>query len=56
MKISEKGSQNSVFESLFSEIGDTPYDALPFELKSALTEYYRLDSLEDYDQIRIFGI
>lgn len=32
-------------------IGDTPYDELPNELKSALTEYYRLDTLEDYDQM-----
>ncbi len=32
-------------------IGDTPYDELPVELKSSLTEYYRLDTLEDYDQM-----
>ncbi|MCD8231265.1 MAG: carbamoylphosphate synthase large subunit [Clostridiales bacterium] len=32
-------------------IGDTPYDELPIELKNSLTEYYRLDTLEDYDQM-----
>ena len=32
-------------------IGDQPYDELCFELKSSLTEYYRVPSLEDYDQV-----
>ena len=32
-------------------IGDTPYDELSGELRSCLTEYYRVDSLEDYDQV-----
>ena len=32
-------------------VGDAPYDALEAPLKSALTEYYRVDSLEDYDQV-----
>ena len=32
-------------------IGDAPYDGLEAPLKSALTEYYRVDSLEDYDQV-----
>lgn len=30
-------------------IGDTPYDALSPRLKSALTEYYRVDDMENYD-------
>ena len=32
-------------------IGDSPYDGLEAPLKSALTEYYRVDSLEDYGQV-----
>lgn len=32
-------------------IGDVPYDTLNDQLKSALTEYYYVGSLEDYDQI-----
>ncbi len=32
-------------------IGDSPYDGLEGPLKAALTEYYRVDSLEDYDQV-----
>ena len=32
-------------------IGDAPYDGLEPPLKAALTEYYRVDSLEDYDQV-----
>ena len=32
-------------------IGDAPYDGLCGELKAALTEYYKVDSLEDYDQV-----
>ena len=32
-------------------VGDTSYDALHPDLKRALSEYYRVDSLEDYDQV-----
>ena len=32
-------------------IGDAPYEGLEPSLKSALTEYYRVSSLEDYDQV-----
>ena len=32
-------------------IGDTPYDELNEQLKNALTEYYYVNSLEDYDQV-----
>ncbi len=32
-------------------IGDSPYDNLEAPLKAALTEYYRVNSLEDYDQV-----
>ncbi|MBQ6388736.1 MAG: ATP-grasp domain-containing protein [Mogibacterium sp.] len=32
-------------------IGDVQYDDLSDQLKDALTEYYRVDSLEDYDQV-----
>lgn len=32
-------------------IGDAPYDDLLPELKNALTEYYRVDNLGDYDQV-----
>ncbi len=32
-------------------VGDAPYDALVPELRNALTEYYRVDSLENYDQV-----
>ncbi len=32
-------------------IGDVPYDTLNDQLKEALTEYYYVDSLEDYDQV-----
>ena len=32
-------------------IGDAPYDGLEMPLKAALTEYYKVDSLEDYDQV-----
>ena len=32
-------------------IGDAPYDELSNELKGALTEYYKVDSMEDYDQV-----
>ena len=32
-------------------IGDAPYDELHEELKAALTEYYKVSTLEDYDQV-----
>ena len=32
-------------------IGDAPYDSLEEPLKRSLTEYYRVNSLEDYDQV-----
>ncbi len=32
-------------------IGDTPFDSLDDQLKAALTEYYYVSSLEDYDQV-----
>ena len=32
-------------------VGDAPYDCLHPDLKRALSEYYRVDSLENYDQV-----
>jgi len=32
-------------------IGDTPYEELRRELKESLTEYYRVDEMEDYSQL-----
>ena len=32
-------------------IGDAPYDGLSDRLKGALTEYYEVSSLQDYDQV-----
>ena len=32
-------------------VGDCPYDALEPGLKNALTEYYKVDTLENYDQV-----
>ena len=32
-------------------IGDTPYDQLAHEVREALTEYYFVPSLADYDQM-----
>jgi hypothetical protein len=32
-------------------IGDTPYDALSPRLKSVLTEYYRVENMENYDEM-----
>lgn len=32
-------------------IADAPYEALSRELKETLTEYYKVDTLEDYDQV-----
>ncbi|MBO7496533.1 MAG: hypothetical protein J6T98_08255, partial [Salinivirgaceae bacterium] len=32
-------------------LADTPYESLPAELKEVLTEYYRVESLENYDEV-----
>ena len=32
-------------------IADTPYEQLSEELRNSLTEYYRVDNMEDYDQV-----
>ncbi len=32
-------------------VGDAPYHELSWDLQDALTEYYKVDSLEDYDQV-----
>ncbi len=32
-------------------IGDAPYDSLDWNVKNSLTEYYYVDSLEDYDKV-----
>lgn len=32
-------------------IGDAEYDSLVLDLRNALTEYYRVDNMEDYDQM-----
>ncbi len=32
-------------------IGDAEYDSLVMDLRNALTEYYRVDNMEDYDQM-----
>ena len=32
-------------------IGDCPYDNLSYDLKSSLTEYYKVGSLESYDEV-----
>lgn len=32
-------------------IGEEPYDQLTPEIKDALTEYYRVDNMQDYDQM-----
>ena len=32
-------------------IGDSPYDSLESPLKEALTEYYKVETLEDYSQV-----
>lgn len=32
-------------------IADVPYESLCPELRDALTEYYRVDNLEDYDKV-----
>ncbi|MFU2080552.1 ATP-grasp domain-containing protein [Avibacterium endocarditidis] len=40
-------------ENSFNTLGiaDTPYDQLSENLRNALTEYYRVDNMEDYDQV-----
>ena len=32
-------------------LADAPYDELPWELKNCLTEYYKVNNLEDYDEV-----
>ena len=32
-------------------IADTPYDQLPYQLRECLTEYYKVDNMEDYGQM-----
>ena len=32
-------------------IGDAPYDSLSDDLKGAMTEYFKVDTMEDYDQV-----
>jgi len=32
-------------------VADAAYESLPAELKDSLTEYYRVDNMEDYDQV-----
>jgi hypothetical protein len=32
-------------------IADAPYDSLPLQLRESLTEYYRVGSLENYDEV-----
>ena len=32
-------------------IGDCPYDELEPELRASLTEYYKVDSMENYDSM-----
>ena len=32
-------------------IGDTPYDMLNDKVKSSLTEYYKVNSMESYDEM-----
>ncbi len=32
-------------------IGDAPYDSLDYMLQEALTEYYRVDNMENYDEM-----
>lgn len=32
-------------------VGDTPYDQLDENLKNSLVEYYKVDNMEDYDQV-----
>jgi len=32
-------------------IGDAPFDALPVEVQAALTEYYRVERMDDYEEL-----
>lgn len=32
-------------------LSDAPYDSLSEQVKNSLTEYYRVDNMEDYDQM-----
>ena len=32
-------------------IGDCPYDNLTYELRGSLNEYYKVSSLENYDEV-----
>ena len=32
-------------------VGDQPYDELSQDLKNSLTEYYKVGSLENYDEV-----
>ncbi len=32
-------------------IGDAPYDALPVEVRNSLTEYYRVERMDDYGEL-----
>ena len=32
-------------------VGDQPYDGLAWELKESLNEYYKVNSLENYDEV-----
>ena len=32
-------------------VGDAAYDSLPYALRNVLTEYYRVDSMDSYDQM-----
>ena len=32
-------------------IGDAPYDSLDYMLQGALTEYYRVNNMENYDEM-----
>ena len=37
-------------------LSDAPYDSLSDQVKNSLTEYYRVDNMEDYDQmVRAMG-
>ena len=44
-----KGLRNNGVTTL--GIGDEPYDQLSQELKDSLVEYYKVNSLENYDEV-----
>ena len=44
-----KGLRNNGVTTL--GIGDEPYDQLSQELKNSLVEYYKVSSLENYDEV-----